>query len=210
MTADHAVHRAARIAAAGHGGQILVSATTAQLADGSDLHDLGLHRLKDLSAPERLYQLGDQEFPPLKTLHQTNLPVPTTRFVGRAAETAELGALLARDDVRLATLIGPGGTGKTRLALAAAAHAADDFPDGVWWVPLAPLRDPALVLDAAAKALGISGPIAAGIGDRKLLMLFDNFEHVVEAAADVAGLLRPATQCPSAWLLLPPASQFGH
>jgi predicted ATPase/class 3 adenylate cyclase len=183
------VHRAARIAAAGHGGQILVSAATAQLVDASELRDLGLHRLKDLTAPERIYQLGPAEHPPLKTLHQTNLPVPATPFLGREAELAELAALLVRDDVRLVTLTGPGGSGKTRLALQAAAEAADAFPGGVWWVPLAALRDPALVLESATTALGASADIAEHIGDTRLLLLLDNFEHLTQAASNLAPLV---------------------
>jgi predicted ATPase/class 3 adenylate cyclase len=191
------VHRAARIAAAGHGGQILISAATAQLVEDR-LHDLGLHRLKDLSAQERIYQLGDDEHPPLKTLHQTNLPVPATPFLGRESEVAEIEALLSRDDVRLVTLTGPGGTGKTRLALQAAA-ASEAFPGGVWWVALAPLRDPALVLESAATALGASGDLADHIGDTRLLLLFDNFEHLTDAAADLAPLL---ATCPNLTLLV--------
>ena len=113
------VHRAARIAAAGHGGQVLLSQATADIA-GADVRDLGLHRLKDLSAPERLFQLGTHVFPPLKTLHETNLPVPATPFLGREREVDEIAALLRRPDVRLVTLTGPGGSGKTRLALQAA------------------------------------------------------------------------------------------
>ena len=135
------VHRAARIAAAGHGGQVLLSQATADLA-GADVRDLGLHRLKDLSAPERLFQLGTEGFPPLKTLHETNLPVPATPFLGREREIDEVAALLRRPDVRLVTLTGPGGSGKTRLSLQAAAAAADDYDHGVWWVPLASLADP--------------------------------------------------------------------
>ena len=133
------VHRAARIAAAGHGRQILVSASTAALLEPSNslLLDLGEHRLKDLSAPERVYQAGEGEFPRLKTLYQTNLPVPATPFLGREDELAAVGELLARDDVRLLTLTGAGGSGKTRLALQAVAAAADAYPQGVWWVPLA-------------------------------------------------------------------------
>src|SRR5512133_2939826 len=104
------VHRAARIAAAGHGGQVLVSQTTFDLAGSDGLHDLGEHRLKDLSAPERLYQLGEGEFPPLKTLYQTNLPVPATPFLGRERELAEVGELLSREEVRLVTLTGAGGS----------------------------------------------------------------------------------------------------
>ena len=191
------VHRAARIAAAGHGGQVLVSAATAALVDGQGdgqrLRDLGDHRLKDLSAPERVYQLGDAEFPPLKSLYQTNLPVPTTPFLGREREVAEVTQLLTRDGVRLLTLTGPGGTGKTRLALQSAGSAADAFPGGVWWVPLAPLRDAELVLPQAARALGAASDPAEQIGDKRLLLLFDNFEQVTDAAGDVAQLL---SRCP--------------
>ena len=186
------VHRAARIAAAGHGGQILVSASTAALAD-VDLHDLGPHRLKDLSAPERIHQLGDDEFPPLKSLHQTNLPVPATPFLGRERELPEVVELLADDDVRLLTLTGPGGTGKTRLGLQVAAQLAERYPDGVWWIPLAPLRDPQLVLTTTGEALGATSDVADHIADKAMLVLFDNFEQVVEAAPDVAQLL---TSCP--------------
>jgi predicted ATPase len=185
------VHRAARIAAAGHGRQILVSASTAALAD-AELRDLGPHRLKDLSAPERIYQLGDREFPPLKTLYQTNLPIPATTFLGREKELPEVVGLLER--TRLLTLTGPGGTGKTRLALQAAALAAEDYPDGVWWIPLAPLRDPQLVLSTASQALGGRNGPAEHIGDKRMLVLFDNFEQVVDAAPDVAELL---SSCPN-------------
>src|SRR5262249_54834827 len=100
------VHRAARIAAAGHGGQVLVSAATAALLDSKGLSDLGEHRLKDLSAPERIFQLGAQPFPRLKTLYQTNLPIPTTRFLGRTRELAEVSQLLRARDARLVTLTG--------------------------------------------------------------------------------------------------------
>jgi predicted ATPase len=183
------VHRAARIAAAGHGGQVLISASTTALIAGVTLRDLGEHRLKDLSAGERIYQLGPGEFPRLKTLYQTNLPVPATPFHGRATELAAVGDLLAREDVRLLTLTGAGGTGKTRLALQAAGLASDAYPDGVWWVPLAPLRDPELVLPTAAQALGAKGALAEHIGEGRMLILFDNFEHVINAGANVAELL---------------------
>ena len=183
------VHRAARIAAAGHGGQVLVSAATAALVGRDGLHDLGEHRLKDLSAPERIFQLGEAEFPPLASLHQTNLPVPATPFLGRERELAEVLGLLSREDVRLLTLTGPGGTGKTRLGLQAAGALAEHYPHGVWWVPLAPLRDPALVLEEAAQALGGQEGLAAYIGDKRLLLLFDNFEHVVDAAGGLGELL---------------------
>jgi predicted ATPase/class 3 adenylate cyclase len=193
------VHRAARIAACGHGGQVLVSASTASLVGAQELRDLGEHRLKDLSAPERIYQLGDGEFPPLKSLHQTNLPVPATPFLGREQEVAEVAELLAREDVRLVTLTGAGGSGKTRLALQSAAAAADVFPAGVWWVPLAPLTDAALVMETAARALGATGDLVEHIGDKRLLLLFDNFEHVVVAAPEVAQLLE---RCPRLSLLV--------
>ena len=179
------VHRAARIAAAGHGGQVLLSQATADLA-GADVRDLGLHRLKDLSAPERLFQLGTEDFPPLKTLHETNLPVPATPFLGREREIEEIAALLRRRDVRLVTLTGPGGSGKTRLSLQAAAAVADDYDRGVWWVPLASLADPALVETAAAQALGSKDTLSATVGDQRLLLVLDNFEHLVDAAAGVA------------------------
>ncbi|MBA2632411.1 MAG: adenylate/guanylate cyclase domain-containing protein [Chloroflexi bacterium] len=134
------VHRAARIAAAGHGGQVLVSAATAALVATDGLRDLGEHRLKDLSAPERIYQLGHADFPSLKSLHQTNLPILATPFLGLGQEVAEVIALLNRAAVRLLTLTGPGGTGKTRLALQSATASTATFAGGVWWVPLRRLR----------------------------------------------------------------------
>jgi predicted ATPase/class 3 adenylate cyclase len=193
------VHRAARIAAAGHGGQVLVSATTAVLLDADDLSDLGEHRLKDLSAPERIYQLGDESFPPLKSLHQTNLPVPATPFLGRERELADVVALLSQHDVRLLTLTGAGGSGKTRLALQAAAAVADRYPHGIWWVPLAPLREPKLVLASAGVAVGARNGLGDHVGDRSMLMLFDNFEHLLAAAGDLGELL---SACPNLDLLV--------
>jgi predicted ATPase len=178
------VHRAARIAAAGHGGQVLLSQATADLA-GADARDLGLHRLKDLSAPERLFQLGVEDFPPLKTLHETNLPIPATPFLGREREIDQIAALLLRPDVRLVTLTGPGGSGKTRLALQAAAAAADHYDRGVWWVPLASIGDPALVESTASQALGSKDALSAAVGDKRLLLLLDNFEHLLDAAEGV-------------------------
>jgi predicted ATPase/class 3 adenylate cyclase len=184
------VHRAARIAACGHGGQVLISASTASLVAADCLRDLGEHRLKDLTAAERLYQLGDDDFPPLRTLHQTNLPIPSTPFHGREQELRDVRALLRRDDVRLLTLTGAGGTGKTRLAAQAAGLASDDYPDGVWWVPLAPLQDAELVPATAGQALGASEDLAGHILDKRMLLLLDNFEQVISAAKDVAALLR--------------------
>ncbi|HJQ51215.1 MAG TPA: hypothetical protein VJ838_11940, partial [Gaiellaceae bacterium] len=193
------VHRAARIAAAGHGRQVLVSAATAALVDAASLRDLGEHRLKDLSAPERIYQLGDEEFAPLKTLHRTNLPIPATPFLGREHELGDVRELLGREDARLLTLTGAGGSGKTRLALQAAGEAAEAYPDGVWWVPLAPLVDPADVGPTAARALGGGGSLPELVDGRRLLLLLDNFEHVVEAAPDVAAVL---VECPHADVLV--------
>ena len=193
------VHRAARIASCGHGGQVLVSSSTASLVSYDGLRDLGEHRLKDLSAPERIHQLGKGEFPALTSLYRTNLPIPATPFLGRERELAEVASLLAREDVRLLTLTGPGGTGKTRLALHAAGAAAERYPDGVYWVPLAPLRDPGLVLEEAAQALGSQDGLASHIADKELLLLFDNFEQVVEAASGLAELL---ASCPKLGLLV--------
>jgi predicted ATPase len=179
------VHKAARIAASGHGHQVLVSASTAGLVE-AELRDLGDHRLKDLSAPERIYQLGEREFPELKTLYRTNLPIPATPFLGREQELARVLELL--DDARLLTLTGPGGTGKTRLALQAAAEASDDYPDGVFWVPLAPLGDPRLVLEQAAIAVGAKDGFSDYVADKRLLLLLDNFEHLIAAADDLVAL----------------------
>jgi predicted ATPase/class 3 adenylate cyclase len=186
------LHRAARIAAAAHGGQTVVSAATAALARDRPLLDLGMHRFKDLASEERVFQLGSDEFPPLKSLYRTNLPVPATPFLGRRSEVREVVALVKRPDVRLVTLTGPGGTGKTRLALQAVAEAADDFPDGVWWVPLAPLRDPAVVPATAARALGVAEQpgreladvLDAAIVGKRLVLFFDNAEHLLPEVAD--------------------------
>ncbi len=186
------VHRGARIAAAGHGGQVVMSQTTRELA-GSDLtlRDLGEHRLKDLSAPQRLWQLGDSEFPPLKTLHRTNLPVQPSPLVGRERELAEGGTLLREH--RLVTLTGPGGSGKTRLALQLVAEAIEDFSDGVWWVPLQALTDPELVLTNVAQTLAAGGELTAYLKDKHLLLLLDNLEQVIECSLRLAELLRSTT-----------------
>jgi len=192
------VHRAARIAGAGHGGQVLLSQATVDLSD-VEVRDLGLHRLKDLSAPERLFQLGREDFPPLKTLHETNLPVPATPFLGREPELDHIAGLLRQPDVRLVTLTGPGGCGKTRLALQAAGSAADDYDHGVWWVPLSSLADPSLVTSAAAQALGSEDALAATVSDKRLLLVLDNFEHLIDAAANVAETIG---SCPTLTVLI--------
>jgi predicted ATPase/class 3 adenylate cyclase len=190
----HDVHRAARIAAAGHGGQVLVSASTAALVTYDLLRDLGEHRFKDLAARERVYQHGTGDFPQLRSLYRTNLPVPATPFLGRERELLEALELLARDDVRMVTLTGPGGTGKTRLALQLAAESSDRYPDGIWWVPLAPLRDAAAVPAQIAQAVGATGELAAHIADQRMLVLLDNFEHLLDAAPGIGALL---ASCPN-------------
>jgi predicted ATPase len=182
------VHRAARIAAAGHGGQILVSQSTHDLAGVGTLRDLGDHRLKDLTAPERIYQLGPDDFPPLKSLNQTNLPEQPGPLVGRIEELREVVSLIK--PARILTLTGAGGSGKTRLALQAAAEVADDFPDGVWFVSLAALADAELVHSTVASALGAQGDVADFLKRKRLLLLLDNLEQLLpEAAPKVAALL---------------------
>ena len=192
------VHRAARIAAAGHGGQVLISSSTASLLEPDSLRDLGDHRLKDLAAPERIYQFGGEDFPPLKSMQRTNLPIPPTPFLGREEELQEVVALL-EGGPRLLTLTGAAGTGKTRLALQAAAEASDRYPDGVYWVPLAALRDPKLVLEAAAQSLGTTDRLAQRIGDRRLLLVLDNLEHLIDASTDLAEVI---AACPNLQLLV--------
>ncbi len=188
---------AARICAAAHGGQIVVSEATARLL-GGDLRDLGLHRLKDFDEPLRLLQLGDGRFPPLRTLSATNLPLPSEPLVGRKKELADVLRLLKVERVRLVTVTGPGGIGKTRFALEAASGMVDDFADGVWFVDLSALRDPELVLSTFASVVGARGDIAEHIRDRELLVVVDNLEQVAEAAADLAGLLQ---SCPRLWIV---------
>jgi predicted ATPase len=191
------VHLAARIAAAGHGGQVLVSQATNALV-GGELADLGEHRLKDFAEPVRLFQLGQERFAPLKTISNTNLPRPASSFVGREQEVAEVVELL-QDSARLVTLSGAGGTGKTRLAIESAAELVPEFRNGVFWIGLAALRDPALVAETVAQTLGAKVGLAEHIGERELLLLLDNFEQVVEAAPELASLLEG---CPNLRLLV--------
>ncbi|HEX5828657.1 MAG TPA: adenylate/guanylate cyclase domain-containing protein [Candidatus Limnocylindrales bacterium] len=200
------VHRAARIAACAHGGQLVVSEAVKALAadpgDGIAFRDLGEHRLKDLAAPERVYQVTapglDAEFPPLRSLDATpnNLPAQLTSFVGRA-EVADAVALL--DHTRLLTLTGPGGTGKTRLSLAVAVEIAHRFPGGAWFVPLAAIRDPDLVASAIGGTLGVLSAtteplvrVTEYLRDRRALLVLDNFEQVVAGAPVVGDILRAA------------------
>lgn len=192
------VHRAARISAAGHGGQVLLSQATRDLVD-VEVRDLGLHRLKDLPELERLFQLGSNAFPPLKAGHRSNLPVPASPLVGRATELGEVMALLERDDVRLLTITGPGGTGKTRLAVKAASTLDDGRGTEVWWIPLAAINDSQLVTEAIARCLGARITLAEHIGEKPMLLLLDNFEHLLDAASGVSDLL---ASCPGLRVLV--------
>ena len=212
------VHRAARIMSTGHGGQVLLSQTICSLVEQDlpeDVHlrDLGEHRLKDLGRPMHLFQLVisdlPADFPPLNTLEGSlnNLPVQPTPFLGREQEVAAIGELLHREAVRLVTLSGPGGTGKTRLGLQAAADVSDLFAGGVFFVNLAPISDPAFVVPTIAHTLGIqegSGwslleRLTEELRQRPILLLLDNFEQVVSAAEQVAALL---TACPPLKILV--------
>jgi hypothetical protein len=167
------------------------------LAGGVDARELGEFRLKDFDEPVRLFQLGDGTFPPLKTISNTNLPRPASTFVGRDDELAAVLAVM-RSGARVVTLTGPGGAGKTRLAIEAAGEVVGDYPAGVFWVGLAPLRDPALVLETISHTLGSRDELALHIGARRMLLLLDNLEQVIEAASQLVGLLEA---CPNLDLL---------
>jgi predicted ATPase len=192
------VHKAARIMSAAHGGQVLLSGASRELV-AEDVLDLGRHRLKDFAEQVSLYQLGSDRFPPLRTISNTNLPVPLSSFVGREQEVTEVGSLVREEAGRLVTLAGPGGTGKTRLALEAAGELVSEFGAGVFWIGLAPVRDPALVVDTIAQTLGAKQELAGHIGDKQLLLVLDNLEQVVESAVELAALLRA---CPNLRLLV--------
>jgi predicted ATPase len=207
-----AVNRAARIMAAGHGGQVLVSGVAAalvgdRLPPGASLIDVGHHRLKDLTQPEHLYQLVHpsltRDFPPLATLDARphNLPMQVSEFFGRRAELAAARAYLTEGGVRLLTFTGPGGTGKTRLALQLAAEVADRFPGGTFFVDLSMESDPDSALEAIVRDVGLSGSregapiqvLKAKLAEQKMLLVLDNFEQVTAAAPLVAELLQ---HCP--------------
>ena len=187
------VHRAARIATAAHGGQIVLSETTRRLLENdASIRDLGEHRLKDLVHAERLYQLGDGDFPPLRTLDATNLPLASSPLVGGEREVEELVAMLS-NGTRLLTLTGPGGTGKTRLALQVAAELVGTQRDGVFWVPLVGLSDPELLDSEIAQTIGAPDDLAGFLRGRQLLLLLDNFEHLLDAAPGVSAVLGAGT-----------------
>ncbi len=205
------LNRIARLLSAGYGGQTLVSGATEELIrdtlpPDTGLRDMGEARLKDLLRAEHIYQVVvpdlPTEFPPLKTLdtQRTNLPAQATMLVGREREAAEVVALLTRDDVRLLTLTGPGGTGKTRLGLQVAAECLDAFPDGVFFVPLGDVVDPARVILQIAETLGVTEGggqalvvrLHAAIRAQRLLLLLDNFEQVTAAGPMVSQLLAAA------------------
>ncbi len=207
-----ALYRCGRLMAAAHGGQVLLSSATAELARealpaAADLRDLGHHRLRDLQRPEHIFQLMAPglavDFPALRTLESfsNNLPVQPTPLIGRARELVRARDLLGHPETQLLTLTGPGGVGKTRLGLQIAAHALREFPDGTFFVDLAPVISADLVIPSIAKTLSVqevtSRPILDSLKehlrDRQLLLVLDNFEHVLATAAQVADLL---STCP--------------
>jgi predicted ATPase/class 3 adenylate cyclase len=202
------VHKGARIAAVGHGGQVLLSPTTRALVDGN-VRDLGVYRLKDLSAPERIYQLEIEglpcDFPLLKTIEagMKNLPLPRTSFVGRASELEAIDRLLEDPRCRLLTLVGPGGAGKTRLALEAAARRVDRYPHGVHFVPLASVASseflaPALAeaiqfaVDGAHSGFSAKDQLLDYLSERSTLLVLDNFEHLVEGSRFLSEVIERA------------------
>jgi predicted ATPase/class 3 adenylate cyclase len=205
------LNRVARLCAAGHGGQVLLSNAAQELTrdalpKGTELRDLGEHRLKDLARPERIFQVTAPDlaadFPALRTLesYTHNLPAQATALIGREAEVLAICDLVRHDNMRLLTLTGPGGTGKTRLALQAAADLLDDFRDGVYFVPLAPLRDPDIVPVAIAETLNVKEhgdrplveQLKVYLHKKHILLLLDNFEQVAPAGSLVADLLAAA------------------
>jgi predicted ATPase/class 3 adenylate cyclase len=211
------VNRAARLMSAANGGQVLLSEAVVgllanQLPDGVSLRDLGEHQLKDLQRRERIFQLVHRElpadFPAIVSLNRmpNNLPSQPTVFVGREAELGEINQLLLADAVRLVTLIGPGGTGKTRLALQSGAELIDRFDDGAYFIDLAPIRDPNSVLAAMLRTIGLNEtgdrPLVEDLKnqlrDKRMLLLLDNFEQVTAAAVWVAELIQ---YCPRLKLL---------
>ena len=206
-----ALNRAARTMAAAHGGQIIVAASTAAIVHEVELHDLGVYRLRDLSQPQRLFQVKADglraDFPQLRTLDfmAGNLPAQGTSFLGRDKELSEVAALLHRE--RLVTLTGVGGVGKTRLALQAAAEASAGYRDGAWFIELAAIADTAAIGHAVAAVLGVAQQpgktidqsVVAALAGRQLLLVLDNCEHLIDATASLAGQI--IAQCKQVDLL---------
>nr|MBA3788563.1 adenylate/guanylate cyclase domain-containing protein [Actinomycetota bacterium] len=193
------VHRGARVAALAHGGQVLLSATTAALLDGADLLDLGSHRLKDFDGAIRLYQLGAEKHPPIRTPGTVLLPTPATSFLGRERELFEAISVLLGRDPRVFTIVGPGGTGKTRFALELVRLLSEEAEGGSIFVPLAALRDPGLVLPTLAEAVGAEAAspesIAVRVGAKRTHVLLDNLEQLLpDAARTIAGLVEAAPE----------------
>lgn len=202
------MNRASRIMSAAHGGQVLVSGSVVaqvdQLPHGTSLLDLGMHRLRDLSSPEHLFQLLHDglrsDFPPLRTLdgRPNNLPLQTTDFLGRADELVAIRVMLESPSTRLLTLTGPGGAGKTRLALQVAAERLDDYPDGVFFVDLSAERSPDGVYEAIVRTLDLPATgggsplnmLSTRLRDKTLLLVLDNFEQVTAAATGLVDLLQ--------------------
>jgi len=191
------VHRGARVAALAHGGQVLVTDATAALLDGVGLTDLGRHQLKDFDGPTRVYQLGTASYPPLRTPGAIDLPTPATAFIGRELDLHRAVTVWIEQSPRILTVVGPGGIGKTRFAIELARFLADEADGATVFVPLAPLRDPDLVLAAIATKLGAASAlptaVAASVGARRTHLLLDNLEHLLPPAArTLAGLVAEA------------------
>ncbi|MBD5634881.1 MAG: adenylate/guanylate cyclase domain-containing protein, partial [Candidatus Eremiobacteraeota bacterium] len=218
------VNRIARLLSIAHGGQVIASSITADLLQGalpagSGLRDLGEHRLRDLTLPEHVYQILEpglaQDFPPLRSLGAlpNNLPVALTTFVGRDREVGDVTDLLRRS--RLVTLVGTGGVGKTRVALQAGANALEDFPDGVWFVELAPLTDPALIPGAVASVLGLAlaqegdavSVLASVLRPKRALIILDNCEHFIHEVA--RGVVAGLRDCPDIKLIATSRERLG-
>ena len=192
------VHRASRVAALAHGGQVIVSASAAALLEDEPLRDLGPHRLKDFDAPARLFQLGVADFPPLRTPGAVELPTPATHFLGRERELFEAASVWLDRDPRLLTIVGPGGTGKTRFSIELVRFLAEEADGGTVFVPLAPVREARLVVPLIAERLGASGDspaaIATRIGEKRTHVVLDNLEQLLpDAARPLAELLAAAT-----------------
>src|SRR5262249_44106557 len=193
------VVKGARIADAAHGGQVLLSNSTRDLIDPDlAVADLGLHRLKGFADPVHLFQLGRAPFPPLSTAASTNLPRAAKPLVGRDEDVGHVRGMLHEPDTRIVTIVGPGGVGKTRLALAVARDLAGEFPDGTWFVDLSPIHRAETVLPTMANALGAKAPLEEHLRDKRTLLVLDNLEHVVAAGPELSAL---TTACPGAVML---------